>query len=270
MQDFKKKLNKIIFGTDTFLGKLFDIILICLIILSVLCIMLDSVPAYGKKYSDTFKILEWIFTVFFTIEYLLRIFITKKPLKYIFSFFGIVDLISFLPTYFSIILTNSHYLLIIRILRLLRIFRILKLIQYLKQAEVLMIALKKSRNKIVVFLFTVVNLVVIIGALMYVIEGEKNGFTSIPKSIYWAVVTLTTVGYGDISPQTPIGQFLASVIMIVGYSIIAVPTGIVTHEISVASKENISSKKCPKCNFTDHDPLSVFCKRCGEKLEISS
>ena len=262
----KEKLNEIIFGTDTLAGKLFDIILILLILISVLSIMLDSVPSFSERYNYIFKVLEWIFTIFFTIEYFLRLIIVKKPLKYALSFFGIVDLVSFLPTYFSILIANSHYLLVIRILRLLRIFRILKLLQYLKQAEVLIVALKNSRNKIVVFLFTVVNLVIIIGAVMYVIEGEKNGFTSIPKSIYWAIVTLTTVGYGDISPHTPLGQFLASIIMIVGYSIIAVPTGIVTHEITEASKRKTSVKVCPGCNYSDEHPDSNYCRKCGKKL----
>ncbi len=262
----RDKLNEIIFGTETFAGKLFDIVLIFFILASVLCIMIDSVPEYGEKYADIFKIIEWIFTVFFTVEYFLRLFITEKPLKYALSFFGIVDLISFLPTYFSVIFVNSHYLLVIRVLRLLRIFRILKLLQYLKQAEVLIVALKNSRNKIIVFLFTVINLVIIIGALMYVIEGEKNGFTSIPKSIYWAIVTLTTVGYGDISPKTPVGQFLASVIMIVGYSIIAVPTGIVTHEISQAGKVQKHLKTCSKCGNSDNKHDSEYCRKCGEKF----
>ena len=262
----KEKLYEIIFGTETFAGKLFDIILIGLIILSVLCIMVDSVPLYSQRYGNLFKILEWIFTIFFTIEYFLRLIISKKPFKYAISFFGIVDLISFLPTYFSLFIANSHYLLVIRILRLLRIFRILKLIQYIKQAEVLITALKNSKNKIIVFLFTVVNLVIIIGAIMYVVEGEKNGFTSIPKSIYWAIVTLTTVGYGDISPHTPLGQFFASIIMIIGYSIIAVPTGIVTHEITQASKKNKIINICPDCNYEDTLSDSRYCRKCGAKL----
>jgi voltage-gated potassium channel len=262
----KDKLYEIVFGTDTFAGKFFDIVLIVLIIASVLCIMLDSVPSYGKNFAKLFKILEWIFTIFFTLEYLTRIYISKNRLKYIKSFFGIVDLVSFLPTYLSIFIVNSHYLLVIRTLRLLRIFRILKLVQYLNQAEILIVALKNSRNKIIVFLFTVTNLVIIIGSLMYVIEGEPNGFTSIPKSIYWAVVTLTTVGYGDISPKTPLGQFLASVIMIVGYSIIAVPTGIVTHEITQMSKKVTCDKTCPKCGYIDKEEDSRFCRKCGAEL----
>jgi len=266
--NLKEKLNIIVFGTDTKAGKLFDIILILLILASVICIMIDSVPAYGKKYGYFFKVLEWIFTIIFTFEYFLRIYISENKIKYMKSFFGIIDLISFLPSYIGLFLTSSHYLIVIRTLRLLRIFRILKLLQYLKQAEVLMDALRNSRNKIIVFLFTVINLVIIIGALMYVIEGEKNGFTSIPKSIYWAIVTLTTVGYGDISPKTPLGQFLASVIMIVGYSIIAVPTGIVTHQLAQSSKRKSEYKICPDCGHLEDDLSSKFCKKCGKELEF--
>ncbi len=263
----RKKLYEIVFGTDTFAGKLFDIVLIIFILVSVLCVILDSVPRFHKNYKEIFIILEWFFTIAFTIEYFLRIYITDKPIKYIFSFFGIVDLISFIPTYLSLFIANTHYLLVIRVLRLLRIFRILKLLSYIKQGEIILIALKQSKNKILVFLFTVINLVIIIGAVMYVIEGEKNGFTSIPKSIYWAIVTLTTVGYGDISPKTPLGQFLASLIMIIGYSIIAVPTGIVTTEITTAKMKKKNAKICPNCNYKDYEPDSKFCRKCGEKLK---
>ena len=262
----KKKLNEIIFGTDTFAGRLFDIILIFFILVSVISIILDSVPEYNQKFGYFFRVLEWIFTISFTIEYFLRFFISDKPLRYAVSFFGIVDLISFIPTYLSLIIANTHYLLVIRMLRLLRIFRILKLLTFIKQSEVILIALKQSKNKILVFLFTVVILVIIIGAVMYVVEGESNGFTSIPKSIYWAIVTLTTVGYGDISPKTPIGQFLASLIMIIGYSIIAVPTGIVTSEITTTSIKKRNEKICPECGYKDFEPDSNYCRRCGEKF----
>ncbi len=265
--ELRKKLNEIVFGTDTFAGKLFDLILISFILISVFSVILDSVPSFHKKYREIFWIIEWFFTVTFTVEYFLRIFISEKPLKYITSFFGIVDLVSFIPTYLSLIISNTHYLLVIRVLRLLRIFRILKLLTFIKQGEIILLALKQSKNKIFVFLFTVVNLVVIIGAMMYVIEGEENGFTSIPKSIYWAIVTLTTVGYGDISPKTPIGQFLASVIMIIGYSIIAVPTGIVTTEITSISIKKKNLKICPKCHYKDYEKDSKYCRKCGEKLQ---
>ncbi|MBW1660096.1 MAG: ion transporter [Deltaproteobacteria bacterium] len=263
----KKKLNEIVFGTDTFSGKLFDIILIVFILVSVFSIILDSVPLFHRKYNEIFTILEWFFTIAFTIEYFLRLFISDRPIKYAFSFFGIVDLISFIPTYLSLIIANTHYLLVIRVLRLLRIFRILKLMSFIKQGEIILLALKQSRNKILVFLFAVINLVIIIGAVMYVIEGEKNGFTSIPRSIYWAIVTLTTVGYGDISPKTPVGQFLASLIMIVGYAIIAVPTGIVTSQITNVSIKKSRAKVCPNCNYKDFEPDSKYCRKCGEKLE---
>jgi voltage-gated potassium channel len=271
-EKLKRRLYVIVFGTDTFAGKLFDIVLICIIVLSVLCIILDSVPSYSDRWGHIFFILEWFFTIIFTIEYFARLWITDRPLRYALSFFGIVDLVSFLPTYFSLIIANSHYLLVIRILRLLRIFRILKLFQYVKQGEAILVALKNSKSKIIVFLFAVVNLVIIIGSIMYVIEGEENGFTSIPKSIYWAIVTLTTVGYGDISPKTPAGQFLASLIMIIGYSIIAVPTGIVTHELTRVPKVKPDAGdgqflSCPGCAHIEKDPESLYCRKCGERLE---
>ena len=266
----KEKLNEIIFGTETLAGKLFDIILIVFILASVLCVILDSVPEYHQRFGYIFRILEWIFTISFTIEYLLRLIITDKPLRYAFSFFGIVDLISFIPTYLSLVIANTNYLLVIRILRLLRIFRILKLLTYIKQGEAILYGLKQSKNKILVFLFTVINLVIIIGAVMYVIEGEKNGFTSIPKSIYWAIVTLTTVGYGDISPKTPLGQFLASLIMIIGYSIIAVPTGIVTSEITSATLKKRNKKICSKCGYKEFEQDSNYCRKCGNKLNNPS
>ena len=265
MRNLKEKLNEIVFGTETFAGKFFDIVLIGLIVISVFCIIIDSVPEFSQKYGNILKILEWFFTICFTLEYFLRIFIAEKPIKYVFSFFGLVDFISFIPTYLTLIIPGSHYLLIIRTLRLLRIFRILKLVQYVKQGELILTALRSSKNKIIVFLFTVINLVIILGAVMYVVEGEKNGFTSIPKSIYWAIVTLTTVGYGDISPKTPIGQFIASIIMIVGYSIIAVPTGIVTHEIIDATKDK-EYKICPACGYKDFNMDSNYCRICGERL----
>ena len=272
LKKFKQRLYIIIFGTDTFGGKLFDIVLIFLIVLSVFCIILDSVPAYSQKWGAIFTILEWIFTIIFTLEYFLRIWITKYPLRYVTSFFGIVDLISFLPTYFSLFISNTHYLLVIRILRLLRIFRILKLFQYVRQGEVILTALRRSRNKIIVFLFAVINLVVIIGAVMYVVEGEKNGFTSIPKSIYWAIVTLTTVGYGDISPNTPLGQFLASIIMIIGYSIIAVPTGIVTHELGKGPNTKTAKDSpylfCKRCSHVEFELDSNYCRKCGNRLSL--
>jgi len=262
----RNKLHEIIFEADTASGKLFDIVLILTIVLSVVVVMLDSVAVVRKEHGQLLYTLEWIFTILFSIEYILRIISVGKPLKYIFSFYGIVDLLAILPTYVSLIFPGSQYFLVIRVLRLLRIFRVLKIVQYLGAAIQLKKALVASRRKIFVFLFTVLIIVVIFGSLMYVIEGEQNGFTSIPKSIYWAIVTLTTVGYGDISPNTPIGQFIASIIMILGYGIIAVPTGIVTTELAKGEFKTVSTQVCPECSQEGHDSDAAFCKYCGTKL----
>jgi len=259
-------LYEIIFEADTQGGKLFDIILIWCILLSVLVIFLESIQQLGEKFSFYFYALEWFFTILFTIEYILRILTVKKPSRYIFSFYGIIDFLAILPTYLSLLIVGSQYLLVIRILRLLRVFRIFKIRPLIAQAELLTRALKASRNKIAVFLFTVLTLIVVIGALMYVIEGPANGFTSIPTSMYWAIVTMTTVGYGDISPQTPVGQLIASMVMILGYAIIAVPTGIVTVEIAEASRKSITTQVCPDCLKEGHDRDASHCKYCGAKL----
>lgn len=263
---WRSKIHEVIFEADTRVGKLFDIVLIISILLSVIVVMLDSIAAINKEYGNFLYILEWVFTVLFTIEYILRIISVGKPLKYAKSFFGVVDLLAILPTYFSLLFPGSQYFLVIRVLRLLRIFRVLKLVQYTVEARSLRQALKASKRKIIVFVFTVLILVVIFGALMYVIEGEENGFTSIPRSIYWAIVTLTTVGYGDISPATPLGQILAAIIMILGYGIIAVPTGIVTAEMAFAAGKNISTQACPDCSAEGHDSDAKYCKYCGVKL----
>ena len=260
------KIHEIIFEADTKSGKIFDIFLIIAILLSVLVVMLDSIATVNNKYSDLFFIIEWIFTILFTIEYVLRLISVGRPLKYASSFFGIVDLLAVLPTYFSLLFPGSQYFLVIRVLRLLRIFRVLKLVQYVGEAKSLRQALKASKRKIIVFVFTVLIVVVIFGSLMYVIEGEENGFTSIPRSIYWAIVTLTTVGYGDISPITPLGQALAAIIMILGYGIIAVPTGIVTAEMTFAAGKKISTQACLECSAEGHDSDAKFCKICGAKL----
>ncbi len=264
--NFRSTLNEIIFGTDTPAGKLFDVILIWSIVLSVLTVVLESVTAIREMFGPVLNGLEWFFTILFTFEYLLRIFSIKKPTRYIISFFGIVDLLAILPTYMSLIIPGSHYLLNIRILRLLRIFRVFKLSAYLSEAKIITTALKASRRKISVFLLAVITIVVIIGTCMYVIEGEKNGFTNIPTGIYWAIVTLTTVGYGDLAPQSPFGKALASCIMILGYGIIAVPTGIVTAEFSNIASTRTSNQICPECNAEDHEPNAVYCKFCGNKL----
>jgi voltage-gated potassium channel len=260
------KLHEIIFEADTRVGKIFDIFLIITILFSVLAVMLDSVREINDNYGDLLYIIEWIFTILFTIEYIFRLISIGQPIRYATSFFGIIDLIAFLPTYFSLLLPGSQYFLVVRLLRVLRIFRVLKLVQYLKEARLLMQAMRESGRKIAVFLFAVLTLVVIFGSLMYVIEGEENGFTSIPISIYWSIVTLTTVGYGDISPQTGFGQTLAAVIMILGYSIIAVPTGIVTTQIAKSYKGKVSTQACPQCSADGHDIDARHCKDCGARL----
>ncbi len=264
-QSWRQKVHEIIFEADTPAGKLFDVLLIGSILVSVLAVMLDSIGAVRGQFSAQLYAIEWFFTLLFTVEYLLRLSCVGRPLKYATSFFGVVDLLAIIPTYLSLLLPGSQYFLVIRILRILRIFRILKLVPYLGEAQLLMQALRASSRKIAVFLYTVLTLVVIFGSLMYVIEGESNGFTSIPRSIYWAIVTLTTVGYGQVAPQTPLGQFLASGIMILGYGIIAVPTGIVTVEMSQAFRR-ISTQSCPECSAEGHDPDAVHCKFCGGKL----
>ncbi len=263
---WRLKLHEIIFEADTSAGKFFDILLIIAIILSVIIVMLDSIANVNRNFGNKLYILEWIFTLLFTVEYILRLISVGRPLKYATSFFGIVDLLAILPTYFSMFFPGSQYLLVIRVLRLLRIFRVLKLVQYLTEAQQLSKALHASKRKIIVFLFAVMTIVVIFGSLMYVIEGEENGFTSIPRSIYWAIVTLTTVGYGDISPVTGIGQTLAAIIMIMGYAIIAVPTGIVTAELTMAANKKISTQSCPQCSAEGHESDAVYCKYCGEKM----
>ncbi len=263
--NWRNTLYTIIFEAESPAGKLFDEVLILAILLSIIVVMLDSVSSIAAKYGDLFYTLEWIFTIMFTVEYFLRLICVGRPTRYVTSFFGIIDLLAILPTYLSLMLPGSQYLLVIRSLRLLRVFRVLKLAQYIGEADLLIRALRASRRKITLFLFTVLTLVVILGSLMYVIEGADSGFTSIPRSIYWAIITLTTVGYGDIVPETNLGQALASIIMIIGYSIIAVPTGIVTSEITYASKY-LGGRVCQNCSFEGHDIDANYCKRCGAKL----
>jgi voltage-gated potassium channel len=242
------------------------VVLIGLILLSVLAVMLESVGDVRARYGAGLYAAEWAFTILFTVEYALRLLSVRRPLRYAASFFGVVDLLAIVPSYLSLLVPGSHYLLVVRILRLLRVFRVLKLAEHLTEANVLMRALRASRRKISVFLLTVLTLVVIIGTLLYVIEGEGNGFTSIPVGIYWAVVTLTTVGYGDISPKTPVGQALAALVMITGYGIIAVPTGIVTVEIAQAARKPVSTAACPECGAEGHDADAVYCKYCAARL----
>ena len=266
IQRLKHRLHEIIFEADTKAGKWFDVMLIVSIITSVLVVMMDSVAAFKSRYGMSLYTAEWGFTLLFTIEYLLRLFCVKKPVNYATSFLGVVDLFSILPTYASLFIPGSQYLIVIRVFRVLRVFRVFKLVQYLGEASILSRALRASRRKIIVFLMTVLTLVIIFGSLMYVIEGAQNGFTSIPRSIYWAIVTLTTVGYGDISPRTGVGQTLASMIMILGYAIIAVPTGIVTTELSLAGQKKVTTQACPECMAQGHDPDAVFCKFCSARL----
>lgn len=268
---WREKIHEIIFEADTGWGKAFDVVLILSIFASVIAVMLDSVGSISERYGQWLFVAEWSFTVLFTVEYILRMICVRKPMLYARSFYGIVDLLSVLPTYLALFLADAKYFLVIRILRVLRIFRIFKLASYLGEASMMMEALKNSRTKISVFLYTVILLVVIFGSLIYVIEGAENGFTSIPKSIYWAIVTLTTVGYGDISPQSPLGQFLASCIMIMGYGLIAVPTGIYSAEITrQAIKEHkakeVTNNACPSCAYEGHDADAEYCKKCGAEL----
>ncbi len=264
--NLRERLFIIIFESDTPAGKWFDVILIMSILLSVTAVMLDSVKSINQEYGAFLYSIEWLFTVLFTIEYILRLSCTRRPIRYVSSFFGIVDLLAILPTYISIFIPGSQFLIAIRILRILRTFRVLKLVQYMNESQMLMQALWVSRRKIIVFLFAVFTLVIIFGSCMYVIEGEENGFTSIPKSVYWAIVTMTTVGYGDISPRTDLGQILASIIMIMGYGIIAVPTGIVTAELTHLAGLKSFHQVCQECSCEDHEQDAKFCKKCGKKL----
>ncbi|WP_114781627.1 ion transporter [Botryobacter ruber] len=269
MDKLRRKLYTVIFEAETPAGRAFDVVLLILIFVSVLTVVLESVVSLRRNFYDQFIFIEWVFTILFTIEYLLRIYSSPRPVKYIFSFFGLVDLLAILPTYMSIFILGSQYFLVVRALRLLRVARILKLTTFIDEGQVLSNALRASFHKIVVFMGTVLTLVVIVGSVMYVIEGAASGFTSIPTSIYWAIVTITTVGYGDISPATPVGQFLASFLMITGYGIIAVPTGIVTVELSQADRRRITTRVCPNCQKEGHALDANYCSNCGFPLNKS-
>jgi voltage-gated potassium channel len=260
-------LHEIIFEADTPTGKIFDICLIIAIILSIIAVMFDSVAEIRAEHGKALYAIEWFFTLLFTAEYVARIISLGKPVLYIRSFYGLVDLIAILPTYLSLLLPGSQYLMVIRVLRLLRIFRVLKLAQYLNEAEILLKAMRASARKIAVFLFAVLSMVLIFGSLLYLIEGDENGFTSIGVSCYWAITTLTTVGYGDLSPQSPLGRAVASIIMVMGYGVIAVPTGIVTAELVAPIKGKVSTQACPDCGGEKHSYDAVFCKYCGTKLD---
>ena len=263
---WRSKLHEIIFEADTPAGRRFDIILLWAIVVSVLAVILESVPYFSRNYGEVLWAVEWFFTILFTIEYIVRILSVKRPMNYIFSFFGLVDLLSILPSFLGLYFVDTSSLRVIRILRLMRIFRVLKLIGFLSQARTLRDALIASKQKIMVFLLAVTILVVVLGTVMYIIESPESGFTSIPRSIYWAIVTLTTVGYGDIAPVTALGQAVASLVMILGYAIIAVPTGIITSEIVRNDVTSSNTQSCPSCSREGHDDDAEFCKYCGEKL----
>ena len=265
MKTIRKKLYRIIFHTDTKAGKVFDVVLLVFILFNVLAVLLESVSDIYKDYGRYLRLFEYAVTVIFTVEYILLVWISKHSRKYIFSFYGIVDLLSILPTLLSFIFTGTHSLAIIRGLRLLRLFRVFKLTRYTSQGNLIVKALRDSWTKISVFMFGVIMVILIVGTIMYLVEGAENGFDSIPRGIYWTIVTITTVGFGDITPQTTIGQFIASFTMILGYAIIAVPTGIVTVEMS---KQKSTHRKCPKCHAPGHEKDARFCRHCGNELNV--
>lgn len=262
----RKKLYQIIFEHHTKAGKLFDVVLLWLILISVLVVITESVPEFSAALFSVFYTIEWVLTILFTLEYILRIWSSPKPMKYIFSFWGLIDLLAILPTYLGFFFSGSHYLLTVRIFRLLRVFRILKLVRFNREAQILLKALKASSYKISIFLMTVISIVTMLGTLMYVVEGSDSGFTSIPQSIYWSIVTVTTVGFGDIVPQTVIGKILSSVAMIVGYAIIAVPTGIITVELSKTQQRSITCQNCGSVNADQ----ARFCDQCGKTMKLKS
>jgi voltage-gated potassium channel len=263
---WRRQLHEIIYEADTPAGKVFDVALFGLIVVSILVVILESVPAIRARHGQALRATEWVITAVFTVEYVLRLLSVRVPAAYARSFFGIVDLLSVLPTYASLVFTGAQSLLVIRALRLLRIFRVLKLARYAGESEVLWRALRASRLKIAVFLFAVSTIIVIVGAAMYVVEGEENGFVSIPTAMYWAIVTMTTVGYGDLAPQTAVGRGIAALLMIVGYGIIAVPTGIVSVELADATRAKVSTQACPACSSEGHAAGAKFCKDCGARL----
>ncbi|MEE9349467.1 MAG: ion transporter [Flavobacteriaceae bacterium] len=262
---WKSRLHEIIYEADTKEGKLFDVVLLFLILASIILVMLESVNSFNNKYADFLNKAEWVITILFTLEYFARIISINKPSKYIFSFYGVIDFLSTVPKYLAVFFVGTHALVALRALRLLRVFRILKLARFIGASNQFSKALKASRAKILVFLSFVIILCIILGTIMYMVESDESGFTSIPRSVYWAIVTMTTVGYGDIAPITPLGQFIASLIMILGYGIIAVPTGIVSSEMT-KSELHINTQSCPNCSTEGHNDNAEFCFDCGEKL----
>lgn len=266
-KDWRFKLHEVIYESNTPAGKAFDVGLLIAIFSSIIVVMLDSVDSIHQQYGALFNITEWIFAALFTIEYILRLVSIRKPIRYVISPLGIIDLIALLPSYLSIFLIGAQSLLVFRALRLLRVFRIFKLGHFLTEINFLTQALKNSIRKISIFLLTVLTITVILGSIMYLVEKRENGFSNIPESIYWAIVTITTVGYGDISPITPLGKFVASVVMLIGYAIIAVPTGIITHDIAIAARQKKEMpESCPSCSREGHDSDALFCKYCGSSL----
>lgn len=266
MQTRRERIHRIIFGTDTPAGKLFDIVLLYAIVGSVAALMLDSIESIRERFGLGFSYAEWFFTLLFSIEYGVRLYCSPKPFAYVRSFYGVVDLLSILPSYLSLIFPGANYMLVMRLLRVLRVFRVFKLSRYLNETNVLLRSLLQSRRKILVFFMVVLIISTIFGAIMFVVEGPVNGFSSIPKSIYWTVVTITTVGYGDITPQTVIGQMVATLAMLTGYSIIAVPTGIVTAELAQELQRERNAIRCLACKKHGHDMNANFCKYCGDPL----
>ena len=265
--DFSKQtVHTVIFEAETPAGKAFDVGLIITILASVLAVFLDTINSIHQEYGELFYQVEWVFTILFTIEYGLRLWCINNRWSYARSFFGLVDLLGILPTYLSLFVVGAQYLLVIRILRVLRVFRILRLMRFVGEAELLMAAMRSSRRKITVFFLSVLTMVVVFGSLMYVVEGEEHGFTSIPESIYWAIVTLTTVGFGDITPETPLGKALASLVMIMGYAVIAVPTGIFALEMGQAERAQRNTRTCPHCAAEGHSMEATYCWRCGSHL----
>ena len=262
----REKTYRVIFGTDTPAGQRFDIALIYLILVSVLAIVLASIESIKMQYGDWLFRLEWAFTLLFSIEYLVRIYSSPKPLRYIFSFYGLVDLLSIIPTYLALLFPAANYWLVVRLLRVLRIFRVFKLVRYLTEANLLLRSMYAARRKVLVFFTVVLVICVIFGSLMFLVEGPENGFTSIPRSIYWTIVTITTVGYGDITPQTVFGQIIATMAMLTGYSIIAIPTGIFTAEIAREMIAESNNRQCNVCNRSGHHSEAEYCFQCGVSL----